>query len=159
MANTCNVVFYMSFKTPKARDAFVAEYKDIINTANNMNEGIAISKNERYLFNARILPTSVKSVYLSGWTKWCLRGDEVSVFLRKQLIPRGIKIFDCNYEELGCQIYGKFIFDGQCLYDTYLPITHPLLDVGVSFDSDGYYDKLDEAFELDSKKKLILRIN
>ena len=147
MANMCSVDFNMVFKTPKAKNTFIKDFKNEIEDAKTRNEGVKIA-DFKWLFDAEIKNGSKSIAILRGWVKWSIEHESIREFTEKHLKKMGIKSFDCFYEETGNGIYGKYIYENGELFDFYLDDSHPIW-TKANIECDEYLDELDNALEED----------
>lgn len=84
-----------------------------------------------------------EGVFLRGWVKWALGNDAMEEFIRNYLRPLGLVSLKCTYEETGCFLYGEFTYEGDQLFDTFLPQDDAFWEDEDNWDNDDYYDNLE----------------
>lgn len=121
MSNCCFFSAEIDFENSAERAKF---FKKIDNDIKNIDkyEGLFIGSEERYLLDPAIRCATDKDnvVYLNGWVAWALEHNEMIEVTDYFKTIAKIKKIDIEYEELMCDIIGKYVFENNVITDYYL---------------------------------------
>ena len=148
MANICSVDFLINFESQERSSVFREAFDAKIKGAGARGEGLRIS-HDTCLFDATIDDVVGESVSIRGWVNWGLTHEAIREFV-EELKKHGLKSLECEYEEAGNLIYGKYEYHNEALWDTYLSDNNSAWDES-HWEDDDYYDKLEEALESDGE--------
>ena len=152
MANICSVDFNLVFKTPEANQMFIDEFSNKIAIAESKHEGVKIAE-DKWLFDASVEGCGESSAVIYGSVKWALEHESIRRFT-EYLESMQVLSFECNYEETGCLIYGKYSYENGELSDCYVEESHPAWEL-IMNGEDDYFDELDDALETDSASVMV----
>jgi Api92-like protein with ferredoxin domain len=147
MANICSINLNLVFKTPEAKMVFMNQFNQKIAEAKAKHEGVRIAEN-KWLFDSCITDQGESSAEIYGSTRWCLEHESIREFT-EYLESMQILSFECSYEEAGCLIYGKYIYENGELSDCHIDESHSVWELVMNGDGD-YFDELDDALETES---------
>ena len=146
MANICSVDLFMEFTSHKAQRKFLSLFSREIKDAEKRCEGVKFG-GDTWLFDAVIEETGTQSVSIKGWVKWALSHSAIQEFVER-CRDLSLQSLECEYEEAGNMIYGKYEYHNGELWDTYLDESHPAWEES-DWDDDDYFDNLERALEND----------
>ena len=146
MANICSIHFNIDFASPENMTAFLIDFKEKLKEADSKNEGVVLAKDLKLLFDAYVEESGDRNIMLGGSVKWALEHESIRTFTETYLKKMKVISFECNYEELGNLIYGKYTFDNGALSDYFLDESHPEWKK-LNTDEDNYFDELEKALD------------
>ena len=145
MANWCSIKMIITCKdniqTNNIRQ--VMEMMDTI--AEEQHLGLYLGTKNRYIFDSAIY-TQNNEIILEGVTRWYVDSKDFKSWV-EFLISQGDDILSAtlSYEELGCQVYGNYSYNGTNyeIHDKYIPVDRipPYRD---SYSE--YYDEILRAY-------------
>ena len=152
MANICSVDFFLKFKNFAVGAKFAKSFEKKIKKAEKKNEGVRISQ-DTWLFDVAMDLTDNEYIYLNGWVKWGLTHEAIREFV-ETLKESGLESLECEYEETGNLIYGKYEYNDGELWDSFIDESNPVWE-SVSLEEDDYYDRLEEVLESESMTVMV----
>ena len=152
MANICSVNFYLEFTNNKRCADFAKSFKSKIKDAEKKSEGVRVSQ-DTWLFDIVLdFSGKNKNLTLNGWVKWGLTHAAIREFV-ESIKKDGLLSLECEYEETGNLIFGKYEYHDGDLWDSYIEDSHSVWDE--SYEDDNYYDLLDDALENDGTSVMV----
>lgn len=135
MANNCNNYI-------KVQGADLTDFRNGLKEANELaKQGYGwmpkeIAEKEydyiRFWFDTEIMDDEPTRMVLSNWTKWCwMEADQMRDFCRLYKIS-----MLTDYEELGCQVYGRAFYDYETDEFTEVFLTQDEMDL-VTYDEES----------------------
>ena len=152
MANICSVDFLLTFRDKGKCAKFADLFRKKINEAEKRDEGVCISQ-DTWLFDVVMDTAEKRCISLKGWVRWSLAHEAIREFV-EFLKEAGLESLECEYEETGNLIYGKYEFHNGELWDSFIEESHPIWE-SVSAGDDDCYDRLEEALENDGETVMV----
>ena len=147
MANNCFIDIKIETETAEQAEGLRMELQAAFKEAYRKNLGAFFGCETRYLFDATVEQTGTELI-IGGWVKWGYLDEEfVDMFnwLRKKV---AIKKLNMRYEELGCDLYGEYDFDGEEARRYFLEhLDFPMCTEDDDEYSDDYHEKLEAAYQ------------
>ena len=150
MANMCSVDFRMTFKGKDSSAKFADTFRNKMKEAEAKKEGVRISQ-DTWLFDTTLEHDDNSSITIRGWVNWGLTHEAIREFV-KGLEVYELNSLECEYEEIGNLIYGKYEYHNGELWDSFIPEGSQVWN---NYDDDDYYDLLEEALEDDGESVMV----
>jgi hypothetical protein len=141
----------MAFESKEASAKFAKNFKKKIVEAEAKNEGVRISQ-DTWLFDETIEKDSNTQITIRGWVKWGLTHEAIREFV-ESLKQQGLHSLECDYEETGNMIYGRYEYHDSELWDSFVSESNPVWESG--YEDDSFYDQLEEALEDDGESLMV----
>lgn len=146
MANICSVGLHLQFKYKKDLKAFRKDFQRKIDLTESRNEGVKIASS-KWLFDAYICEAGDKSLDIHGSVRWCLEQESMAEW-HKYLKRMKVNAYTLDYEETRCCVYGEYYYDGETLWDSYIPSDHKVWSESNTGEN-SYFDDMDIALQQD----------
>ena len=149
MANTCFVTIAVKCDSREELERLHGHLESEIRKADEERRGLYLGS-DRYLFD-EYMELEGDELKMNGCVKWGYDDDEVIALLNYLKGVAAVNRLRLEYEELGCCLYGFYLYENGVLEDHYIPCSN-FLDC----DCDSYYDELERILEEDGTVNVIL---
>ena len=149
MANTCFVTITVKCDGREELERLHSHLENEIREADAERRGLCLGS-DRYLFDEDMELVDDK-LKMNGCVKWGFDDDEVIALLNYLKGVAAVTHLKLEYEELGCCLYGFYLYENGVLEDHYIPCSD-----FPDCDSDSYYDELERILEEDGTVNVIL---
>lgn len=159
MANWCSIKMVISCKDDTVTNNIRQILEMMYAIAEEQKIGMYLGTKDRYIFDTAIY-TQNQVLTLEGVTRWYVDPNDFKSWI-EFLISQGDDILSATlyYEELGCQVYGIYSYNGNNyeIHDKYIPVD--MLPPYRESYSEVYYDILDAYLEDNGVEKFIGKVN
>ena len=149
MANTCFVTITVKCDGREELERLHGHLEKEIREADAERRGLCLGS-DRCLFDEdmELVDDELK---INGCVKWGYDDDEVVALLNYLKGIAAVSRLKLEYEELGCCVYGFYLYENGVLEDHYIPCSD-----FPDCDCDSYYDELERILEEDGTVNVIL---
>lgn len=143
MANWCDIYMQIVCKNEEEAQKLENVLEQEIEQAEKEARGLFFGSKSRYFFSYN-LQREEQTLIVCGEVRWALETDEMADWTRFFVSKAKIQSISVEYEEMGCEIFGRYTYDGKQLYDTCIPYElYPQYDE----ENEEYYPALNEILE------------
>ena len=129
MANMCSNYVTFSGSEDNVKK-FIEEVKALAALSKETNEGVRPGDNGRYMFDLQIY--DLEEGYFSFDSKWAPALYSLETLGRKHSVD-----IVCDYEELGCMIFGRWEYDAETNCQSDITLTEEEIDSVEEDDENG----------------------
>ncbi len=149
MANTCFVTITVKCDGREELERLHGHLENEIRETDAERRGLCLGS-DRCLFDEdmELVDDELK---INGCVKWGYDDEEVIALLNYLNGVATVSRLKLEYEELGCCVYGFYLYENGVLEDHYIPCTD-----FPDCDCDSYYNELDRILEEDGTVNVIM---
>lgn len=111
MANCCMITIVIEFFDKENTGWCHTWLSDILRRANAKKQNMPLGNTEQYVCEADIVKPTDTSIEIGGWVRWALDDDAFIDFVREVVQAYKVKELRCDYEEIGCGLYGHWLYE------------------------------------------------
>ena len=149
MANTCFVTITVKCDGREELERLHGHLENEIGKADAERRGLRLGS-DRCLFD-EYMELEGDELKINGCVRWGYDDDEVVALLDCLKDVAAVTRLKLEYEELGCCLYGFYLYENGVLEDHYIPCSD-----FPDCDNDSYYEELERVLEEDGTVNVIL---